>query len=230
MKKSLNNKIRGKRLVMGDENEVTSHEMLVEDKDGKITVKQRGADGKMESVSEGESIVNNLYYYMRPSSFEQTEIEYSKIASFKDFFNRGIEKPADYCYVTLNTVMPAANSSNVSISYEKNGDSENVDINVKSPTEELVSPNPLYYMLSKSYSNNGSTIQDIPMEANSVIDDGIEPILYNAATNVLIYYTGSSNCFVTITPESLAKTLKCYVAIDRNRVNLPEGATLTQIG
>ena len=53
MKKSLNNKIRGKRLVMGDENEVTSHEMLVEDKDGKIIVKQRGADGKMESVSEG---------------------------------------------------------------------------------------------------------------------------------------------------------------------------------
>ena len=230
MKKSLNNKIRGKRLVMGDENEVTSHEMLVEDKDGKITVKQRGADGKMESVSEGESIVNNLYYYMRPSSPKFIEIEYSKITSFKDFFNRGIAKPEDYCYVTLNTVMPAANSSNVSVSYEDYGDSEMVDINVKSPTEELVSPNPLYYMLSKSYTNSGGIIQDIPMEANSIINDGINPILYNAATNVLIYYTGSSNCFVNITPESLAETLKCYVAIKNNRVYLPEGATLTQIG
>lgn len=230
MKKSLNNKIRGKRLVMGDENEVTSHEMLVEDKDGKIIVKQRGADGKMESVSEGESIVNNLYYYMRPSSSDHIKIEYSKITSFKDFFNRGIAKPEGYCYVTLNTVMPAANSSNVSVSYEKYDTSEMVEINVKSPTEELVSPNPLYYMLSKSYTVKDGTIQDIPMKANSVIDDEINPILYNAATNVLIYYTEASDCFVNITPESLAETLKCYVAIGSNHVYLPEGATLIQIG
>lgn len=229
MKKSLNNKIRGKRLVMGDENEVTSHEMLVEDKDGKIIVKQRGADGKMESVSEGESIVDNLYYCMCPYSSDPIETEYSKITSFKDFFNRGIEKPEGYCYVTLNTVMPAANSSNVSISYKEYDGSEIVDINVKSPTEELVSPNPLYYMLSKSYTNSGGTIQDIPMKATSVIGR-IDPILYNAATNVLIYYTGVSNCFVNITPESLAETLKCYVAIKNNHVYLPEGATLIQIG
>ena len=230
MKKSLNNKIRGKRLVMGDENEVTSHEMLVEDKDGKITVKQRGADGKMESVSEGESIVNNLYYYIRPSSSDHIKMEYSKITSFKDFFNRSIEKPAGQCYVTLNTVMPAANSSNVSVSYGKYGTSEIVDINVKSPTEELVSPNPLHYMLSKSYACNASgNIWDIPMEANSAINDEIKPILYNAATNVLIYYTGASYGSVTITPESLAKTLKCYVSIGKNHVDLPEGATLIQI-
>ena len=216
---------------MGDENEVTSHEMLVEDKDGKIIVKQRGADGKMESVSEGESIVNNLCYYMCPSSSDHIEIEYSKITSFKDFFNRSIEKPEGYCYVTLNTVMPAVNSSNVSISYKEYDGSEIVDINVKSPTEELVSPNPLHYMLSKSYTDNGSgTIQDIPMKATSVINNRINPILYNAATNVLIYYTGVSNCFVNITPESLAETLKCYVAIKNNHVYLPEGATLIQIG
>lgn len=64
MKKSLNNRLRGKRLVTGDENEVTSNEILIEDKDGKIAVKQRGAEGKMEDIAEGKSTGFSLEYYI----------------------------------------------------------------------------------------------------------------------------------------------------------------------
>lgn len=87
MKKSLNNKIRGKRLVMGDENEVTSHELLVEDKDGKIAIKQRGADGKMESVSGGGANSYNILYYTTASKDGSTvnwrkEVPYINLLDF----------------------------------------------------------------------------------------------------------------------------------------------------
>lgn len=227
MKKSLNNRFKGKRLVEGDENEITAHELLLKEENNKIVVKGRDESGNVKVLSgEGESIVNNLYYYITHSGLTMPEQEYSIITSFKDFLNREISRPEGESLVQLEAVLPAANSSNVNVSYKESGDNEYVEITVKLPTDELVSPIPLYYNLYKYY-NNG---QYTPIAASSTMNhDTARPILYNAATNVLIYYTTVSNCYVSITPKSLAKTLKCYCSILSNHLYLPEGATVEYI-
>ena len=120
MKKSLNNKIRGKRLVMGDENEVTKDEILIQDKDGKITVKQRGADGKMENISGGDGF--NIWYYctgsirMESGGFKPgTIIGYAPYKNFEDFlFSK--DKPEYttnilYSNTTKRVILPQDNNT-----------------------------------------------------------------------------------------------------------------------
>lgn len=50
MKKSLNNVFKGKRLVTGDENEMTQHEILLKEEDGKVVMKERGTDGTIQEI------------------------------------------------------------------------------------------------------------------------------------------------------------------------------------
>ncbi len=117
---------------------------------------------------------------------------------------------------------------NVNISYRTEEDYSYMDIYVKSPTDELVSPDSFYYILNREHYTEGSKDRST-ISAQSVLPHIASPILYNAATNVLIYYTRKSNCYVSIYPESLAKTLKCYCCIRNNHLYLPEGATVEYI-
>lgn len=60
MKKSLNNRFKGKRLVTGDENEITDHEILLKEENNKVVLKERGTDGKIKQISTEEDD-NNGY-------------------------------------------------------------------------------------------------------------------------------------------------------------------------
>lgn len=60
MKRCLNNVYKGRRLVTGDENELTSHELLLKEEDNKIVVKGRGDSGEVETLSGGPDLASTL--------------------------------------------------------------------------------------------------------------------------------------------------------------------------
>lgn len=230
MKKSLNNTIRGKRLVVGDENEVTSHEILVEDKDNKVTLKQRGSDGNIETLSGGGSDYNIWYYcygsYEKANTGMTDRQEYA-LAPYKDFkdFLFSTEKGVDYSHFLyspqiIKTVMLQADSNiqmslfhsyistiDIAINVSKGAkgvaisnymDTNLVDLDyIKSPIFiKTIVGNPSYLSVYKVRCRNGATDIDEKQEA-----------LYDAASNILYYFTAASTLNITINPE-LESTLR----------------------
>lgn len=103
MKKSLNNVFKGKRLVTGDENEITQHEMLLEEKDDKVIVKQRGTDGSIQQVSGGSNNATgfNLLYYAVASVSNGSACYPYKMLKNTDFtelanIRKNVEEASDY--------------------------------------------------------------------------------------------------------------------------------------
>lgn len=236
MKRSLNNRFKGKRLVTGDENEINAHELLLKEEDNKIVVKGRGESGNVEVLSGGSNKGTefNISYYIKGSGVP-LQTEFSTYTSLEDFISKDISKPdIDDINTSLCAIVQPVESSKVTISKEKGYNYENITINVKELSSELVSNNPFFfYNLTRNYYHNGTAVDNTlsavtlsPTNKSYFFDF---PLIYDAKSNILIYYTSASNCYVHISPESLSKTLKCYCKVNRNYVYLPEGATLIDI-
>ena len=220
MKKSLNNKIRGKRLVMGNENEVTSHEMLVEDKDGKITVKQRGADGKMESVSEGGF---NIWYYASGSKLgvngNYRKYSYGPYTDFESFFLSDYHPDMDTSDIittviyTKEVVLPEDDKIEMSIHRSSSDQIAGVDINV-SPGAKGIKSNCSVEKAIKCPLQIAKDNGGVPrLKAFGGSDDGYlisNWALYDASHNVLYHYAIASSLDVKINPD-LAESLKVYI-------------------
>ena len=194
---------------MGDENEVTSYEMLVEDKDGKITVKQRGAEGKMENISGGDGF--NIWYYCTGSVVTEsgnlksgTLIGYAPYKNFEDFlFSKdNLEYTTNILYsnTTKRVILPQDNNIEVS-SVDHSGD-VSIDIQVSPGAKGIASNNPLDIPISdlvleqdiESGSDKAYTHKNIDV-LNNV------KVVYDATTNIVYYYTGSSSLSIQINPE-----------------------------
>ena len=237
MKKSLNNKIRGKRLVMGDENEVTKDEILIQDKDDKITVKQRGATGEIENISggSGKHTGFNLEYYWVGSTNGKYNNGYQplkgiKNADFTELENimntvNKLSKPASFtngdvwCKATLITPMPTniktdeytvEDASHNTLTYYMDASGyDHYKIDIKNATDEILTLN------KDSINSGGAYAEVLPKNIimyDNPFDFGLNtPIAYDIANNILYYYNIiSKNNYVEITPTSLAKTIKVY--------------------
>lgn len=243
MKKSLNNTIRGKRLVVGDENEVTSHEILVEDKDDKITLKQRGSDGNIETLSGGENTSNIMYYctgsiqdkntvywhksvpYINLLDFATGDCDSRLIKGLKNYTLTSKELYSkrkvivqatinkDFFYYTKGTGW-----NKICVNIPSKGDTDIIlpitdfTSSIIDPLTESVEPVCLsiggYYFYSSSPKNAGIETY--------IIDKGdsvVYTTIYDAATNVLSYYSAQSSgdptVYITIDPQR-AKTLKVH--------------------
>lgn len=229
MKKSLNNRIRGKRLVMGDENEVTKNEILIQDKDDKIIVKQRGATGEMENISGGEESTDVVFYCTGSGTYN---LGHTAFTTLKDFLALDFKSTSNYAgtrYSAKQVVFPlTASSNNVTLEYIKqpSQNSEIVTITVKDPENKIVTVNDWEiagYLCMKKYSDVTSPITEL---STFGVDN---PIIYDPASNILFYYTTLSNCIVKIYPEELAKTLKIYCLIHLNHLYVPNGVVVNYI-
>lgn len=223
MKKSLNNTIRGKRLVVGDENEVTSHEILVEDKDGKITLKQRGSDGSMETLSGGGV---NVWYYCYGTTWDKCFIQNYAIVPYKGFkdFLFSTEQVVDNLFFlespqfTKTVMVPA--DSNVKMYYNYGRASATIYINVSQGAKGLAIPNmndtPLVGYIEKESPifiqmpiGNPKALQvySFPYAFEEDVQTFDQDVLYDAASNILYYFSNSSSMTITINPE-LESTLR----------------------
>lgn len=229
MKKSLNNRIRGKRLVTGDENEVTKNEILIQDKNDKIIVKQRGATGEMENISGGEGSTDVVFYCTGSGTYN---LGHTAFTTLKDFLALDFKSTSNYSgtqYSAKQVVFPlTASSNNVTLKYTKQSSQykEVVTITVKGPENKIVTVNDWEiagYLCMKKYSSVTSPLTKL---STFGVDN---PIIYEPASNILIYYTSASNCYVNIYPKELAKTLKIYCRIYRNYLYAPNGAEVNYI-
>lgn len=230
MKKSLNNTIRGKRLVVGDENEVTSHEILVEDKEGKIALKQRSSDGNIETLSGGESGYNIWYYCygIRTKNANGMtngqEYAVAPYRSFKDFLFSTEKVVDDSLFlgtqqITKVAILPV--DSNVQIGYSISTDARvEIKINAYTEAKGLAIPNysdialniPIYMKYPICIEKTIDTLQFQVYTFSyfgevASISKNMPPLLYDVASNILFYFSGSSSMEITINPE-LESTLR----------------------
>ena len=233
MKKSLNNRLRGKRLVTGDENEVTSNEILIEDKDGKVAVKQRGAEGKMEDISEGSGF--DILYYCYGSINGATITDFLQCKSAKGILeflqcNEDLENiPTavlfNELYYKVLDIAKFINNYNKedNITIDENNSMDDcgiININISSPVKgvygmlpELHVGIPLLLMnnttdkslmyVKSYYSNQNEGLNSLNLRIAA-------PVIYDATNNVLLYYSADSSMNIHISPASLADTLKLY--------------------
>lgn len=223
MKKSLNNTIRGKRLVVGDENEVTSHEILVEDKDGKITLKQRGSDGSMEVLSGGGV---NVWYYCYGTAWNNGFMQNYAIVPYKGFkdFLFSTEQVVDNLFLlespqfTKTAMVPA--DSNVRMYYTYGKASASIVINVSQGAKGLAIPNMNNTQLVGYIEKESPIFIQMPIGNPKVLhvysfpyafEEDVQTfdqdVLYDAASNILYYFSNSSSMTITINPE-LESTLR----------------------
>lgn len=226
MKKSLNNTIRGKRLVVGDENEVTSHEILVEDKEGKIALKWRSSDGNIETLSGGESGYNIWYYCYGSRIINSRGANGQKYAvapykSFKDFLFSTEKVVDDSSFtnsplITKTVILPA--DSNVQMGYSSFDAHVEININVSKGTKGLAIPNysdstfnyPIYIenpiFIKKLIDNLVFQVYSFKYDTG-ILGSSQQAVLYDVASNILFYFLGSSSMKITINPE-LESTLR----------------------
>lgn len=223
MKKSLNNKIRGKRLVVGDENEVTSHEMLVEDKDGKIAIKQRGADGKMENVSETITSEYSIYYYTSGSKSDsplggQLYI-YSQLLPYTTFADMVIKNPGSFNKAKANINIPIDDNIQVTHTLDSSTGIRTFNINVGSGAtgvattkwEEISDMCTVLYLYCQYYTTGGN--QSYPFKIfwnlSTYNEDETNKSLYEAPSNTFFFYNTAKGLEININSE-LADTLQIF--------------------
>jgi hypothetical protein len=221
MKKSLNNRLRGKRLVTGDENEVTSNEILIEDKDGKIAVKQRGAEGKMEDIADGETI--NLWSYLIPSNYSCEELMQKKASNcLLDFFSTKDYSPNMYNdKVMILTEGKNLLKSDSNIQLKVPNDASTSCVITESNKKGIYSycrwstlkgtmPSVMILKYSCYYPNVTVSAQPLALlPENKNSGNYCDSIFYCPSSNILLYYIARSSNFI-IAPEEIAKTLKIY--------------------
>lgn len=218
MKRSLNNRFKGKRLVEGNENEITAHELLLKEEDDKIVVKGRGSSGNVEVLSGGNSDNNiNIDYYAYGSNAGGEGVdEVHKLIPFTNLFDFNTKFNGTY-EEYKGVFIPVDKSIQI-----KDG-SDGVSIEVPSGATGIASSeyltllflckyqrgNCVSYMASLSSCCNG-----LMMDSNLLGTPFDTGMIYEASTNILYYYSNASKkeespINLTINPE-LAESLKIY--------------------
>lgn len=214
MKKSLNNRFKGKRLVEGDENEITAHELLLKEENNKIVVKGRNTSGEVENISGG----NNIWYYIQGSTYDsKTRIvgAYGPYKDFKDFmFSK--KHPIDTSPLLYFNNIPYKSTvltQDKNISMEADfDDGASWTINIKvfpGATGVAVPENESPFSLPIFVTKRSASIykQDDLLESKEMI--------YDAASNILFFYSGSSSIKITINPE-LESSLRIFSNINNH--------------
>ena len=213
MKKSLNNRFKGKRLVEGDENEITAHELLLKEENNKIVVKGRNNSGEVENISGG----NNIWYYIQGSTYDfKTKIvgAYGPYKDFKDFmFSK--KHPIDTSPLLYFNNIPYKSTvltqdKNISMEADSNDDAWTINIKVfPGATGVAVPENESPFSLPIFVTKRSASIYktDTFLESKSMI--------YDAASNILLFYTGSSSISIAINPE-LESSLRIFSTINNH--------------
>lgn len=232
MKRSLNNRFKGKRLVEGDENEITAHELLLKEEDDKIVVKGRDSNGNVEVLSGGNSDSDgapNVWYYtvgsysgVSNNSNVLTKTESG--VSLVDFFTTGVNEVipegmtdiARYIKKMFLGCSSTVNAKNSIKELSVQGGKELV-ITVNDKNEGICSTNSI--ASSGVFLIRDSIDYYKEEEGNSSYIDGSRFDLYDSTTNTLLYYASGSNYDkVTITPKELADSINLIIGdsdIDR---------------
>lgn len=228
MKKSLNNRIRGKRLVTGDENEVTKNEILIQDKDDKIIVKQRGASGEMENISGGDNMAFNLLYYAFGSigSDSVTKTVYGTYKNLQDFLfsdyspldTSGFKYPPRIGKKTILT-----QDKNISIEADPGAvASWIINIEVSPGATGVAVPRNSYYpiYMDKAVYLNTPTNPSAEGKIINLSDQVFTEVdmIYDVASNILLFYSGSSSLHITINPE-LESSLRIVTSVTNHTSN-----------
>lgn len=253
MKKSLNNVFKGKRLVTGDENEITQHEMLLEEKDDKVIVKQRGTDGSIQQVSGGDNeSASSILYYTKYSGWQC--VEQSPLSTLADLVSDYFptvetvaSKPAILEYQLKEADIKAMGQSEYTgtgISFYRESDNQSwghltinasdikdiTAVNVETGYPSIVS---LIKHTSGTEAFPHTCITSFPslQLSNRTSSTSIENCaIYDPAANILFYYIHISNLSINIFPETLAKGLKIYgLGVNHTQEHIPDGATSTAL-
>lgn len=224
MKRSLNNRFKGKRLVEGNENEITAHELLLKEEDDKIVVKGRGSSGNVEVLSGGNND-SEIYmeHYLHGSNVGGPQVDtVYRIVPFTNLFDFNTNLNTDNYYESKGVIVPIDKS--IQMEYCTEDSSESLSIKVPSGATGIAndtSGTSLLFMLDyynkkidsrMLFSRNSfySTSED-PMQITVILGN---EIVYEASTNILYYYSSTSEIEdntidLTINPE-LAESLKIY--------------------
>lgn len=224
MKKSLNNRFKGKRLVTGDENEITDHEILLKEENNKVVVKEKDTDGKIKQIS-GIS-ENIIKYYIRASVMgdivEEVEFEGSKpfttLYDLLSCWESPSEAPTyikEAIIIEYDKIVQIPVNKDIAISNIPEISSDNITISVPRgakgvgilPSTDIHSiiecnicsvsiANPKKpYIVIPAFVQNPSTTQ---ITANA---------LYDVTNNILYYYEGKSSLYININND-LAESLR----------------------
>lgn len=250
MKKSLNNVFRGKRLVTGDENEITQHEMLLEEKDDKVIVKQRGTDGSIQQVSGGgNDSANSILYYTKYSGW--TCVEQSPLSSLEDLVSDYFptvstvaNQPAILEYQLKEVDIRAMGKweyTGTGISFyreETHKATGHLTINA-SDIKDITAVNvetghPSIVSLIKYTSGTAGfpykiSITNLPslqMQNIATSSNREDCAIYDPAANILFYYIYISSLHIEIFPKSLAKSLRIF-GQGEALLYIPDGAEST---
>lgn len=213
MKKSLNNRFKGKRLVEGDENEITAHELLLKEENNKIVVKGKGTSGEVENMSGG----NNIWYYIQGSTYDSKNKTVSAYGPYKDFkdFMFSKKHPIDTSPLLYFNNIPYKSTvltqdKNISIKADSNYGAWTINIKVSPGTTGVAIPeNESPFSLPIFVTKRSASIykQDDLLESKEMI--------YDAASNILFFYSGSSSIKITINPE-LESSLRIFSNINNH--------------
>lgn len=228
MKRSLNNRFKGKRLVEGNENEITAHELLLKEEDDKIVVKGRGSSGNVEVLSGGNND-SEIYmeHYLHGSDVGGPHVDsVYEIVPFTNLFDFNTNLNTGNNSESKGVIVPIDKS--IQMEYHTEDSSKSLSIKVPSGATGIASDTSgtsLLFMLDYGYdygnmkldsrmlfSHNSfySTSED-PIRITVILGD---EIVYEASTNILYYYSSTSKIEdstidLTINPE-LAESLKIY--------------------
>lgn len=221
MKRSLNNRFKGKRLVEGDENEINAHELLLKEEDNKIVVKGRGKSGNVEVLSGGNSkgsLINNVWYYTIGSisgvSNDAIVCTKAESASLLDFFTTGFNKVKPENMTTPGNFVKKIFAGEVigeivsTTDYDKEITSST--ISVDSNCKGLYAEN----SMAQDGTITSMAQEDGKQQIFISVGDSTLFDIYDSTSNTLLYYATGSNSkptYMTITPESLVKDMNIIV-------------------
>ena len=220
MKRSLNNRFKGKRLVEGNENEITAHELLLKEEDDKIVVKGRGSSGNVEVLSGGNSDGNNdnevnVEYYIKGTDVGGTDVNFlCKKEPFTNLYNFYTQLNKDNVKAVYKTVIIAPDKN---IQINKDGNTLYINVSngatgISHYSDENCVLFAARYDHNYTQKFNGNCYLSIAsLYGNRKYD--LQSV-YEASTNILYYYSDVSKeeespINLTINPE-LAESLKIY--------------------
>lgn len=227
MKKSLNNRFKGKRLVTGDENEITDHEILLKEEGNNVVVKKRDSDGKIKQISGISGISENIInYYIKASVFkdEAKEVEFGGSKPFTTLYDllSCWETPSEvptYIKEAIITeydkIVQIPVNKDIAISDISEISSHHITISVPKGADGSAilpsdnRPNSIEHNIcSVSNYNPAKPYIVIPAFTNTPSTTKIDTIaLYDATNNILYYYAGKSSLYINI-DNNLAESLR----------------------
>ncbi len=230
MKRSLNNRFKGKRLVEGDENDINAYEMLLKEENDKIVVKGRDESGNVKVLSGGNSEgsgIPNVWYYTSGSisgvSGNAVIATKTESVSLLDFFTTG-----------FNEVKPE-NMTTPGIFFKKIFAGEVIGEIVATVTNGKITSSTISVDSNCKGLYWGLAITQGVLITNQAEMDGKQLIkastyneiltnIYDSISNTLLYYataSDSSPVYMTITPESLVKDMNIILFLNDSGAQEP---------